>query len=289
MNLAFVRSYLYVPASDAKKCRKALDSECDGIIFDLEDAVSCDKKEEARDFLCGLIPDVKPYGKVLAVRVNPVTERRGIEDLIAVAAVCPDVIILPKANKESVIAADCVVSAFQPCQRKIGIIPLIESPECLLAAGEIVCAAPTVAGLHFGAEDFTGSMGIARTKGGEETAYARNMIALIARAHDLPAIDTPYTDYSDPEGLGYELRFIKTLGMTAKAAIHPSQLRLINEAFTPGQEEIAQAREIVNAYEEAIRSGRGACSLNGRMIDAPVVKRARKLIDRAAEIGKEAY
>jgi len=277
------RTLLYVPASDQHKCEKALGLECDGIIFDLEDAVSSDKKLYARRFICAFLKDIDAADKEILVRINQITGQWGFEDLQTLIPCCPDTIIIPKACKRDIIAADVFVSyleAKHSCKTRTGFIPLIETVSALEELSNIVEASERINGVQFGAEDFTKELEIKRTSQGNEIAFARSKLTMTARAYGLDAIDTPYINYKDEAGFAKELDYIKSIGMTAKTAIHPAQLKKINEAFIPTEQEVVQAREIIDAFEKSVREGKGACSLNGSMIDAPIVERALKVVKR---------
>ncbi|GHV50562.1 citrate lyase [Deltaproteobacteria bacterium] len=279
------RSLLYVPGSDAHKCQKALATAGDGVIFDLEDAVSPDKKNSARETVAQILREAERGKKELVVRVNQISTRLGIDDLLAIIPCRPDTLIIPKACPRDITTADVVASGLEEAcgipPGSIGFIPLLETAVGLESLREILGTAERICGLQLGAEDLTKELGIVRTREGNEIAYARSRMIMAARAFAIDAIDTPFADYHDTEGLLADLSYIKSVGMTAKTAIHPAQLDFINAAFTPTKEEVEQAKAIVAAYKESVAKGLGACSLNGKMIDVPIAERAMKVVRKA--------
>jgi citrate lyase subunit beta/citryl-CoA lyase len=283
------RSFLYSPGSDARKITKAMSLESDGVIFDLEDAVSPDQKSAARATVVQFLGECeRRANKELLVRVNQVATNLGVQDLLAVVPAKPDTLIIPKACVRDIIAADVIISGIEASTGmvpgSVGMIPLVETVEGLETVTEIIRAARRITGVQLGAEDFTKELGITRTKGGAEIVYARNRMTIACRSFGIDAIDTPFTDYKDEAGLVDDIAYCKSIGMTAKTAIHPAQIQCINAAFTPAENEVIEARAIVAAYEDAVARGLGACSFNGKMIDVPVAERARNLLDKYASI-----
>lgn len=283
------RSLLYTPGNDARKIEKTLTLESDGVIFDFEDAVSPDQKPAARATVAQFLRGHERSGrKELLVRVNQITTDLGIQDLLAVVPSRPDTLIIPKACPRDIITADVIISGLEASlclePNSVGMIPLIETAEGLELVAEIIKAAPRITGVQLGAEDLTKELGITRTKAGAEIAYARNRLTIAGRAWGIDVIDTPFADYKDEPGLIADIAYCKSIGMTAKTAIHPGQIAHINAAFTPTEAEVAEAQAIVEAYAEAVAKGVGACSFNGKMIDVPIAERAQKILDKAARI-----
>lgn len=283
------RSLLYTPGSDRRKIDKALILESDGVIFDLEDAVSPDQKPAARATVAAFLRECRrDEKKELLVRVNQVSTELGIQDLLAVVPAVPDTLVIPKACPRDIITADVIISGIEASlgmePNSVGVIPLIETPEGVETLAEVIRSAARITGIQLGAEDLTKELGVTRTRAGAEIVYARNRLAMAARAAGIDAVDTPFADYKDEEGLIADIAYCRSIGMTAKTAIHPGQIGHINAAFTPTDAELAEAEAIVEAYRDAIARGLGACSFNGRMIDAPIAERARKVLDKAARI-----
>ena len=273
------RSLLFSPASREVMCRKAVASSADGVIFDLEDAVADQNKESARDQVCHLLEEFSTRKKEFLVRVNSLSCGLGIEDIWATAPLMPDTYILPKASVQEVIAADTLLKGMEALhgvpQGRIGLIPLIETPLDVENVVQILQASPRICGVFLGAEDLTKELGIVRTKAGRELDYVRSRLVMAAHASGIDAIDTPFTDFNDKQGLEQDLLYARSIGMTAKAAIHPAQIEQINTAFTPTEEDVQAALKIVSAFRDALEKGLGAFSLEGKMIDMPIVERAK--------------
>ena len=173
-------------------------------------------------------------------------------------------------------------------ERKAGIevgsvrlVPWIETAMAIVHLYEICKASPRIVGVAFGAEDFTNDMGVERTESETETYFARNSIAVAARAADVLALDTPYFSFRDPDGLSENASVARQYGFKGKFAIHPAQIDIINETFSPSATEIEHARRVVEAFEAAAGRGRGSTSLDGKVVDVPVVKRAQAVLELA--------
>ncbi len=282
------RSLLYVPGSSSKMIAKSFTTEADGIIFDLEDSVSWQEKENARKNVIEALGPAKETGKEIIVRVNVVNSYLGIHDLIEIVPQAPDAILIPKAEEASMITADTIVGAIERKMgweaNKIHLIPLMETAASIVNASRIVGAARRINGLQFGAEDLMKELGITGTGDGDPLQYARSVLVFAGRAREIDVIDSPFVDFSNPQGLIAETRRFRTLGMTGKTCIHPNQIAAINDLFTPTPEEVVQARRVVQAFEESVKQGKGACTLDGRMIDNPIAERARQIIQKATLI-----
>jgi citrate lyase subunit beta/citryl-CoA lyase len=164
---------------------------------------------------------------------------------------------------------------------RIGLIPWLETAKAVVNAYEICKSSPRTVAVAFGAEDFTNDMGIERRPDETDVAYPRSVVAVAARAAGVPALDTPYFGFRDPQGLRESSLRSKRFGYHGRFAIHPSQIEIINETYAPSEAEVENAVRVVAAFEEAERQGRGATSLDGQVIDVPVVRRARKLLEAA--------
>jgi len=282
------RSLLYVPGSSSKMIAKSFEVEADGIIFDLEDSVSWQEKENARKNVIQAIGRAKKTGKEIIVRINVVNSHLGIHDILEVVPQEPDAIIIPKAEESSMITADTMIGAIEREMgwdvNKIHLIPLMETADSIVNASKIVCAASRINGLQFGAEDLTKELCIIRTSGGDELQYARSVLVFAGRARDIDIIDSPFVDFANAQGLIAETKRIKALGMTGKTCIHPNQVAVVNDLFSPAPEELVQARRVVEAFELSVKQGKGACTLDGKMIDNPVAERARQIIRKATLI-----
>lgn len=250
----------------------------DSIIFDLEDAVSLSEKDSARTLVRNALKKVNFYNTETIVRINSLESEYGIEDVKEIIKSKPMGIMVPKATAENIKEVSKLTG-----DNEINIIPIIESAYSLEYITNIIKASDKISGILFGAEDFTADMGIERTKEGKEIFYARNKIAAVCKAFGIDAIDTPYTDINDEEGLIIDTKTGKSVGMTGKAAINPRQIDTINEVYTPTRTEIEEARRIVEISSKAIEGGKGVLSIDGKMIDAPIIARAENILKIAKQ------
>ncbi|HWQ80613.1 MAG TPA: CoA ester lyase [Anaerovoracaceae bacterium] len=288
MSRRFIRrSLLYVPGSSGKMLSKSVDLNADSIIADLEDAVSMTEKDAARETISEFIPRIQAAGKEAVVRVNAMNTFFGVKDLIAVAEMKPNAVIVPKADVLSVKMADNILSGLEEhlelSKGSIHIIPLLETAAGIMDAVNIVGASPRINGVQLGAEDLTKELGIKRTAAGDEIAFARQRLVYAACAYNVDCFDTPFTGIKDMEGLGEDACSAAAMGFTGKTCIHPAHIDAINRVFSVSGEEINHARRLVEAFEIAVSRGKGACMFEGKMIDAPIAERARKLLSKAAE------
>ncbi|WP_256300499.1 HpcH/HpaI aldolase/citrate lyase family protein [Haloarchaeobius salinus] len=275
------RSVLFSPGDRPELMRKAPGTGADTIVFDLEDAVAPARKDEARAAVRDVLSDpaFDPDAEV-CVRVNPVEDSAttAADDLTVVydGDARPDALMLPKCTDgDDVDALDSLVPGETP-----PVLALVESAAGVLHA-ESVAAADATDALVFGAEDLSADIGATRTDEGTEVLYAREHVVLAAATADVDAIDTVHTDFSDGEGLREETEFAIELGYDGKMAIHPSQVAVINEAFTPDAEAVEWAERVLAARAEADEEGRGVFQVDGQMIDAPLIAQAERVVARA--------
>jgi citrate lyase subunit beta/citryl-CoA lyase len=276
------RSLLFSPGDRPELMRKAPSAGADVVCFDLEDAVSPGRKDEAREAVRALLsdPEFDPDAEV-CVRL---TEREVAADLDALlgtdgeADVRLDAVMVPKAG----FAADVRDVDDELAARgwTLPIFALVESARGVLNAPEVAAEGPTSA-LVFGAEDLAADLGATRTDEGTEVLYARERVVTAAAAESVDAIDTVHTDYEDEAGLRDQTEFALTLGYDGKLAIHPSQVPVINDAFTPPPERVEWAKRVLRAREKADAEDRGVFSVDGEMIDAPLLAQAERVLDRA--------
>jgi (S)-citramalyl-CoA lyase len=269
-DLALVRSLLFTPADRPERLPKAPPSGADGCVLDLEDGVGLPAKTAARraalDFLTA--PSNAPAGFVWALRVNHITTPDGLRDLLALrdAPARPSVVMLPKT--ESVTEVEIAVSHLGNPR----IVALIESGRGLSAA-EAIAAHPAVDALGFGGADLAADLGA--TMAWEQMVFARSRVVQAAATAGIAAFDVPFLDIHGAVGLREETEAARALGFSCKLAIHPAQIAVINAVFTPAPDQLARARRIVAAFEQA--KG-GACQVDGRMVDVPVVRSARRTV-----------
>jgi citrate lyase subunit beta/citryl-CoA lyase len=281
------RSLLFVPGNDERKLERATKAGSDAIIVDLEDAVPPKEKVAARRLAHRWIPRLAQSGAAILARVNAIESGKTRSDLLGVVGSGLHAVILPKVEHpqdmrdlDVLLREAEIANKVRPGDTKV--IPLIESARGLLRCEQIAVAIDRVVAIAAGAEDYTRDIGVERTADGAALSFLRGTIVNVCAAHGLQAIDTPYPDHRDAAGLELETRLAKMLGMKGKLAIHPDQVRVLHDVFTPSAEEIDHARRVVDAYERGLARGKGAVALDGRMIDAPIAERARALIAAAA-------
>ena len=281
-----LRSLLFVPGNTANMLDKALGFRPDAYVPDMEDSVPDSEKDRAREMVGAYLPKLSAAGPWVVPRVNALNSGLLEADLAAVVGPWIGGITVGKiqtADDIGVISemiARLEHDAGLP-SGAIRLIPWIETALAVLHCYAICRASPRIVAVAFGAEDFTDDMGIERSEDESEVAFARNTVCIAARAAGVTALDTPYFRFKDQQGLRINALAAKRFGFKGKFAIHPAQIETINEAFSPTEAELAHARRVVAAFEEAERSGRGSTSLEGKVIDVPVFKRARALLDLA--------
>lgn len=275
---------LFVPGISEKMINKALDIDADSIILDLEDAVESGLKSEARALVKQAIKRFKAKNIEIIVRINDITTKDGAMDVEAIVEETPDAIIVPKADVEKIVASDILLDAtelrYGVEQGEIDIIPLVETSEGILDIKAILNASSRITAVQFGAEDFTSDLGVKRTVEGDEIAFARNAIAIAGNAFKIDVIDTPFTNIHDEASLEIDAKKAGSLGFTGKACIHPNQIKVVNEVFTPDRKEVEKAEQLLEVFETALQSGKGVCTFEGAMIDKPIADRARRLVER---------
>jgi len=284
----FRRSRLYLPGNEPKFMINAGLHGPDGVILDLEDSVAPREKDSARILVRNALRQVDLYGAERMVRINQFPA--GLEDLEYVVPHNAHVILIPKCESaEQVQQVDEKVSeilAREGAKREVFLMPIIESALGAIRAYEIASASKRNVALTIGLEDYTADIGARRTLEGRESFWARSQVVNAAKAARIQAIDTVFSDVSDMEGLRQSALEARSLGFEGKGCIHPRQIRIVNEAFVPPEDEVERAKRIVLAFEEAEKKGLGVVSLGSKMIDPPVVKRALRTVELAVEEGK---
>lgn len=287
------RTFLFLPGNSPKMLLNGAWLSSDSLIFDLEDAVPPDEKDAARILVRNAVSSVN-YGKrEIVIRINSLETPYWQDDLETVLPLKPAMILLPKADgKQAVETLDSRMSEIEDrlgnCRGTTKIGAQIETAVGVERAYEIGSANDRITALFLGAEDLTADLRSARTKAGAEIAYARGRLVNAARACDIEVYDTPFTDVNDLEGLEKDALFARELGFSGKLVISPRHLDIVNTVFSPSREEIQYAKDVFEAIKEGKKLGKGAVSLRGKMIDAPVVKRAERILQMAADMGEEA-
>lgn len=277
------RSLLFMPGDSARKIEKATGLNADSIIADLEDAVALSQKQAAREIVVDSFQrlDFGPTERL--IRMNPASSPLWEDDLAQTIGVRPAGYVLPKTESaEQVRMISQRLAELENvhgfARGSIRLLALIETARGVLQAGQIAGADGRLDALLFGAEDLAGDMGARRSREGWEVFYARSAVVIAAAAFGLPAIDTVYIDLADTEGLAAQCRFAQGMGFSGKLAIHPRQVEIINRAFSPTEEEMAQAQRLIAAFESQQAAGTGVFEIDGKMIDMPVVLAARKVV-----------
>lgn len=262
---------------------KALGFAPDAFVPDLEDSVPDAEKENARRITAAHLAKLGAAGTAVIPRVNALGTSWLEEDLAALVG--PSIYGISVGKIRTVDDIASISEILAGLERKAGLevgkvrlIPWIETALAVVHCYPICRASPRIVAVAFGAEDFTDDMGIGRTEDESEVAFARNSVCIAARAAGVDALDTPFFRFKDSRGLQANVQAAKQLGFKGKFAIHPAQVDVINTLFLPTEVEIEHAQRVVAAFEEAERAGRGSTSLDGKVIDVPVVKRARSML-----------
>lgn len=278
---------LYIPGDAPGMIQHATVFGADSILLDLEDAVAASEKDAARHVVRSFLKYFDFKELVVTVRVNPADTPYFEHDLRAVIPLMPHAVRLPKCTSpEDVMAADDLITDIErACGMQpgcVGLHAMLETALGIENAYRIAVASPRVLALTLGGQDLTADMGVQKTREGRELFYARSRVVLAARAAGIQAFDTVWTDIGDEQGLYEEAKLVVELGFTGKAAIHPAQVDVIHRAYRPNDRELVRARRIVEAAEAAERAGKGVIAVDGKMVDAPVVARARTLVTMAS-------
>jgi citrate lyase subunit beta/citryl-CoA lyase len=283
------RSMLFMPGNNAGMLLNADALGADSIILDLEDAVSPAEKDSARILVRNALKYLNYSNCEIIIRINSIDTDYWKSDLEEIIPLMPHMIMPPKIScaKDVQIVADYIkeVEEKHNIKKSTHIIPLIETALGVENAFEIAKSSDRVKAIFLGAEDLTADLRCKRTKKGDEIFYSRGRLVTAARAANIDAYDTPFTDVEDEEGLEQDALFAKSLGFTGKAAISPRHVMIINEVFSPTIEEIEYAKEVMDIIRVAKEQGKGAISLRGKMIDAPIVARAMQTLKMAEQLG----
>ncbi len=273
------RSVLFSPGDQPDLMAKAPDTGADVVVFDLEDAVVPGQKEMAREAVSTAVTDADTDAEV-CVRVNPLGDG-GRADLAALET-GPDSVMLPKVRAATDVRG--LADALAEHGLDVPVLALLETPGGVLDAPAVADVAATD-GVLLGAEDLSAVAGCTRTEEGTEILYARERVVLAAARAGVDAIDTLYTDFEDTDGLAADAKFASGLGFDGKMAIHPAQVPVLNEAFSPDPTDIDWAERVLAARDEAEADDRGVFTVDGEMIDAPLVTQAETILERARAAG----
>jgi citrate lyase beta subunit len=284
------RALLYMPGDNWKMITKSITLGVDSICMDMEDGTAVNKKAEARATIAKALQELDFGASEKLARINSVGSGWEKDDIEAVLPYKPDGIVIPKV--ESFEQVEWTSKIIEDAELKNGwqvnsirILIGVETARGILNLKEIA-AHPRLDAVIFGGEDFAASIGATRTRDAVELVYARQAVIVACAANDIQPIDIVTIDYKDLDALQAEAEFGARLGFSGKQVIHPNQVRVTQEAFTPSDEAIAYARRIVETFEASQNEGKGAYSLDGKMIDMPLLKNAQKVLARAKAAGK---
>jgi citrate lyase beta subunit len=286
------RALLYVPGDDLRKIQKAaalgVSGALDCLCLDLEDGVAYTSKEEARIQIPQALQSLDFGRAERLVRVNAVSTGLQETDLSTVLPCHPQGIILPKVeNAEQIQRVDETIAAVEKqygwSGGEIALLAIVESARGILNLAQIASACPRLQALALGAEDLAADIGAVRTRSGSEMSYARSALVMHTAAFGLQAIDMVFVDLKDSQGLFQEAQQAFQMGFSGKQIIHPDQIAPVQRAFTPGDEAIANARRLVQAYDRHQAMGKGVFTLDGRMVELPMIQSARRILAQAEE------
>ncbi|KZL90920.1 citrate (pro-3S)-lyase subunit beta [Clostridium magnum] len=284
------RTMMFLPGSNASMVKEAYIYGADSLMFDLEDAVALTEKDSARLLVYNAIKTVDYGNTELVVRINGLDSPYGRDDIEAVVRAGVHVIRLPKTETaQDVLDVEAVI---EEVERKIGrevgstkMMAAVESALGIINAYEICKASKRLIGVAIGAEDYVTNMKTKRFPDGMELLGARTQLIIAARAAGIACFDTVYTDVDNEEGFKNEVKLIHQLGFDGKSVINPRQIAPVNEIYTPTEAEIKKSINVVRAATEAAERGLGVISLNGKMIDKPIIERAERVLELAKAAG----
>ena len=290
--MLILRSLLFVPGNTPRMLDRALGLRPDAFVPDMEDSVPWDEKGNARAVTASYLPKAAQTGVPVIPRVNSLDT--GLLEADLEAVIGPHIFGVSIGKVDNPQIAEEIEGLLGRLESEAGLspghiklVPWIESAEAIVNAYSICRASERIVAVALGAEDFTNDMEIERRDDDAELAYARSAIAIAARAAGVLALDTPYFAFRDPDGLRANSSESRGVGFRGRFAIHPAQIDVINEVYSPSREQIGHALRVIEAFEEAAAMGRGSTSLDGKVVDVPVVKRAQALLDQARKMGLE--
>lgn len=282
------RSMLFLPGNNPNMIMNSSFLGADSIILDLEDAVSPEEKDAARLLVSHFLKFMQFGTCEIIIRINSLDTPFWKEDLEKIVPLQLGIIMPTKvSDRDYITTLEQKIAEIEEryeIETKTRIMPLLETAMGVENAFEIARSSDRIEALYLGAEDLTADLRCQRTRDGDEIQYARCRLVNAARAAHIEVYDTPFTSIEDMNGLLQDALKAKSLGFSGKAAIHPKHIETINQVFSPTEKEIQYAQEVYAAIEEAKRLGKGAISLHGKMIDAPIVQRAHRVIETMTEI-----
>lgn len=279
------RTMLFIPGNNPAMLQNGGVFGADSVILDLEDAVAPNEKDAARQLVAHALRTCDYGESEKIVRINPL-DTYGVEDIKAIVPCRPAALLVPKVESaDDIRNAARLIAEAEPADFEVKIVALLETPKGIAEAYNIAGADKRLVALSLGAEDYTAALGSKRTKEGNEIYAARMAVINAAAAAGIQSIDTPFTDANDEEGLLKDTAFAKAVGFKGKLSINPRQVDAIHSVFNPTEDDITWARKVLAAIKKAKAEGSGVASLNGKMVDLPVVNRAKTTLQLAAKLG----
>ncbi|MGE4527869.1 MAG: CoA ester lyase [Rhodospirillaceae bacterium] len=276
------RTMLFMPGNNPGMLASADSLGADSVILDIEDAVAKAEKDAARILVRHSLTDLRPQGVMCVVRINSLDTPFWRDDVAAAVAGRADVILLPKCERpDDLREISACIDASPGEGGDIRLMALVESTRGIENVSAIAAAGGRLAGMLLGAEDLTAEMGARRTPEGEEIAYARGRLLMACKACGIAAVDTPFPFVTDMEGLAKDAARAAQFGFSGKALISPHHVHAVKEAFMPTEAQIAWAARVMETAKAAERDGKGAVSLDGMMVDLPIIKRAERILQMA--------
>lgn len=286
------RSLLYIPGNNPGMIQNCAIYGSDGVLLDLEDSISISEKDSARKLVKHALRTLDFGAVERVVRINGLDTPFFKDDLEEIVPSAPDAVRIPKIDSPGdVRAADEIIARLEHEHGmkpgSVRIHAMLETARAIVNAPSIAASSPRILGLTIGGQDLAADLGIKATREGLELLYAKSAVILAAKANGLLAFDTVYTDINNPEGLREQARMSVSLGFSGKAAIHPSQIAIIHEAFSPDEKEVRKAERILRGARDAEERHLGVVAVDGRMVDAPVVAQAVRTLELARLAGME--
>lgn len=284
------RSMLYIPGSSMKMLEKAKGLEADSLIIDLEDAVALSQKEAARETVVSALKSLDFGDKEKNVRINAISTPFCRDDIKAVVRGKPDGLVIPKVNSaEEVKEVEALVDAAEKeCgveKGKTNLLAMIEAPLAIVNIEGIALSSKRLKAMLFGAADYTKETRGKITKERLELLYPLNRMVIAARIAGIDAIDSPYFDVKDEDGLVYHTKIVRNMGYDGKSAIHPVQIKPINDIFSPTKEDVEFAKKVIEAFKEAEAKGIGATVVDGQLVERLHVETAKRTLLIAQRAG----
>lgn len=287
------RSMLYIPGNNPAMLQQGGVYGADSVLLDLEDAVALNQKDAARILVRNMLQTVNFYKSEVTVRVNHIDTPFGLYDLEEIVPLQPEAIRFPKT--ESIEDLKRLIAKIEEIEDKhnlphdqMGIHAMIETAKGVQNVYDIAAYSSRVTAITIGGQDLTADMNIVKTKDNAGIDYARKQIVMAAKANRIDAIDTVFADVEDEEGLREETIYAKKIGFSGKAVINPRQIDIVNDVFMPTEAEIRKALKIYRGWVKAKNEGLGVFAIDGKMVDAPVMARAKYVLDMA-EIDLSSY